>query len=264
MVLCRMRLNEDTTCCAKQSYYASDLLPPALCCSKYYFFCLTYEGTTSNGKTEISAPDNVFDGTTTPAYVYAISSSAQDGSSGTGALTIALIGIDENDEFINETITMNGTTQVQSANKYKRIFHAYVTSWGSGKDAVGDITITDDGQSTTYLTIAAGDNESNGAAIWIPEDYSVIIEDINSTFTTQANVGRAGIITVDFNNFDGDGLDPDLDKYVKKWSHYAEFYANCACLRTSDGDAKVTFSEQYILGSESFHTSVKMLIAKME
>lgn len=257
--LCKLRRIPDTDRIAQQiveEHHISQKFSPY----EYSIFTLTYAGASSNGKTEISPPDTVFDGTTTVAYVYAISSSAQDTSTGTGVRTIILLGLDENDVLKAESITMTGATQVKSSNKYKRIFHHYATSWGSGNDAAGDITISDDGQSNTYLTIGAGSNESDGSAIWVPEGSYCRIVDKYGIMTTHGNAANAVLITVDHNEFDGNGSDPDLDKCVCRLSHGKPSECKPSLFKKSDADGKITFSEQYITATEDFHIKYIIIV----
>lgn len=120
---------------------------------------------------------NEFDGTGTPIIVYAISSdNTQDKAAGTGALEVTVFGTDENDLYIEEAFTLNGTTQVAGTNKFKRLIAAMLTSCGSGGVGVGNVTITNTGQTETYLTIPAGQaGTAQAGKLYIPEGYKGII-----------------------------------------------------------------------------------------
>jgi hypothetical protein len=139
-----------------------------------------YTGTGSASFTELGgAPDNEFDGTTTAASVFVESASADDdaGNAAGHAHEVTVLGIDENGAVTTEAVALDGTTAVETSTKWKRIWHASVTNWGTGgADAADAITVGDDsGPTTTYLTIAAGTNESNGASLWLPENVALMI-----------------------------------------------------------------------------------------
>lgn len=72
-----------------------------------------------------------------------VSSSAQDGVAGTGALSIQLTGIDANHLEQTEIVTMNGITPVTTSNSWLGINRAVVISSGTNDANVGTITIDD-------------------------------------------------------------------------------------------------------------------------
>ena len=138
--------------------------------------------TMAAGATMIAADagrTNAFDGTGTPIIVYAISSdNTQDKPAGTGALEVTVLGTDENDLYVEEAFTLNGTTQVAGSTKFKRLIAAKLTSCGTGGVGVGNVTITNTGQTATYLTIPAGQAGSVQAGkCWVPAGYKSIILD---------------------------------------------------------------------------------------
>lgn len=148
--------------------------------------------TMAAGATMIAADSgrtNVFDGTTTPIVVYAISSdNTQDKPAGTGALTVTVFGIDENNLYNETTITLNGTTQVSSVTKYKRLIAAKLASCGTGGVGVGNVTITNTGQTETYLTIPAGQAATAQAGkVYIPTGYKGMILMLNGNLLQTAN-----------------------------------------------------------------------------
>jgi hypothetical protein len=146
---------------------------------------------------EISTPNAVFDGTGTAVKVHVVSDSADDdGTSetpGTGCRSIILIGIDSTDSIIYEIILTNGVTGVASVNTYKRLFHAYPLTFGSGGDPAGNITVTNVAEDATYLTIAAGEFDSDGSRLWVPEDYDLCLLQINLGLNKKATTERLSI-----------------------------------------------------------------------
>jgi hypothetical protein len=77
------------------------------------------------------------------AYALDISSSsaADTNSSGTGARTLDIYGLDKDFNFQKETIALNGQTTVTTAKTYRRVFEAVVATAGSGFLNAGDIYI---------------------------------------------------------------------------------------------------------------------------
>jgi hypothetical protein len=72
-----------------------------------------------------------------------VSTSAQDGVAGTGALTILITGIDAAYLTQTETVTMNGVTPVTTSNSWLGINRVVVLTSGTNDGNVGTITIDD-------------------------------------------------------------------------------------------------------------------------
>ena len=223
-------------------------LTPLISAGKTFsLFKIKYAGTFSNGYAEISAPNAVFDGTTTPAVVYVDSSSAVDDAAGTGVQAVTIIGWDENDAFVKVAVATGGTTGQSSVTKFKRIFHAYASAWGANNDAEGDIYVQDDVTGTNkYLKIAAGSNESEGSALFFPTGCNFALVQVSLTMTSSGNANAAILVKYALTNAGGFGADPDLA--------YMEFratigiggqMAQCTCTKLASAGAKVTFSETY-------------------
>ena len=140
--------------------------------TKQQFKMLSMECTMPSGATMIAADagrTNEFDGTGTPIIIYAISSdNTQDKPAGTGALQVTVFGTDENNLYIEETIILNGTTQVAGTQKFKRLIAAKLVVCGTGGVGVGNVTISNTGQTETYLTIPG-----LNAIIDIPESMAI-------------------------------------------------------------------------------------------
>lgn len=105
------------------------------------------------------------------------SSSADDTSSGTGARTIVLNGLDANYNEISETVTLNGQTAVNTTKQFFRVQNLYVATTGSGLTAAGIIyvgtgVVTAGVPATIYGQIAVGDNASLTAHYTIPAGYT--------------------------------------------------------------------------------------------
>lgn len=88
--------------------------------------------------------------------LYVVSASADDDSTGTGARTLVIEGLDGNYNKITATAYLNGTTEDTVKTAFLRVYRAYITSAGSGGTNAGAITITDDAATSTLAVIPAG------------------------------------------------------------------------------------------------------------
>ena len=77
---------------------------------------------------------------TSAEAVYISSTDANDTSAGTGARTVKVFGLDANWELQEETVILNGQTQVRvgASLTWIRIFRAFVVTVGSGGTAAGE------------------------------------------------------------------------------------------------------------------------------
>ena len=124
--------------------------------------------------------------------VFISSSSVNDTGTGTGARTVQVQGLDENYKEIEETLTLNGQSQVTSQLSYLRIYRAFVTLAGSGAKAAGTIYLGASGANsgvptTVYASLSFG-NQTQIAAYTVPAGFTLYIDDINFTAAlSQAN-----------------------------------------------------------------------------
>lgn len=92
-------------------------------------------------RTVWDVPDTLYPWPTSAQTTTIVSSSANDTSSGTGARTVEVQGLNSSYVFISETITLNGTSSVTLSNQYLRVFRAKVLTAGSTGWNEGDIDI---------------------------------------------------------------------------------------------------------------------------
>jgi hypothetical protein len=105
------------------------------------------------------------------------STSANDTSSGTGARTVVIQGLDANYNEVAETVTLNGQTAVTMTASLLRVNYAYVATAGSGDSAAGDIyigtgTVTAGVPATTYDIIKFDYNTTTTGSYTIPAGYT--------------------------------------------------------------------------------------------
>jgi hypothetical protein len=121
------------------------------------------------------------------------SSSADDAAAGTGARTVAVFGLDASYNEVNETVTLNGQTAVDTTNSYLRIFRMYVVTAGSGATAAGVIyagtgTVTAGVPANIYATIAVGANQTQMAFWTVPAGCTLYLTGVYYTSgNTNAN-----------------------------------------------------------------------------
>lgn len=120
------------------------------------------------------------------------SDNAADTSAGTGARTVRVVGLDANFEVQAETVTLNGTTPVDTANTYLRAHTARVVTAGSGGTNAGNITFR---HTTTtanqFLYMLAGRAQTNCACYTVPAGKTGIIKRVH------ASVRRATSAAID-------------------------------------------------------------------
>lgn len=95
--------------------------------------------------------DGLYPWITSASTLTVESSSSNDISTGTGARTIYIQGLDSNYNAITETVTLNGTEQVTTSSVYYRIYRAYVLTAGSTGGAEGDISIKQEGTIVCHI-----------------------------------------------------------------------------------------------------------------
>jgi len=130
---------------------------------------------------------------TSAVTMFVSSTSANDANGGTGANSIIIQGLDENYDEVEETVLLNGQTQVATQNSYLRIYRAFVTLCGTGGTSGGIIYVGSSGatggvpNTTIYANLHLG-NQTQIAAYTVPAGYTLYVDDINFTAgLSQAN-----------------------------------------------------------------------------
>ncbi len=111
----------------------------------------------------------------TSAEILKVSSSDADDDgdpAGNGARTIQLYGLDADYALQNETITMNGQASVATANSYIRVFRATVLSAGDSGWNEGTISVKNNADAVTLLTIEPKMSQTLMALFTIPAGYT--------------------------------------------------------------------------------------------
>jgi len=131
----------------------------------------------------------------TAATVLKVSSSSTDDSSaGTGARTVELFGLDTDYNEINETVTLNGQTEVNTTQSFLRINRMIVRSAGSGGSNAGVIyagtgTVTTGVPANVYASVngVTGANQSLMALWTVPAGYTAYLIQYDVSNGTTSN-----------------------------------------------------------------------------
>jgi hypothetical protein len=130
-----------------------------------------------NGDVDTSEESVWPDGSTVPHPTTAsklniVSTSTDDDGSpaGTGARTVYIEGLDGNYKVVSETLTLNGTTNVETTQSYLYVNQFYVATVGTGGVNAGEITAKV--STTLYDLIAIGYNQRTTAHYCVPAGYT--------------------------------------------------------------------------------------------
>jgi hypothetical protein len=142
------------------------------------------------------------------------SSSAADVTTDSGAATVTVFGLNNDFEPIQEVVSLNGITNVDLANTYRRIYRMQVSSLGvSGAQDhgwnVGTIHVSG-ATSGTLGEIPIAQNQSQMSMYTIPANYTGFILRMHLTATKQDEV------FVEMQTRDIDTGEP----FQTKWSQY--------------------------------------------
>jgi hypothetical protein len=103
-----------------------------------------------------------------------------------------------------------------------------------------------------YLTIAAGANESDGMALWMPSGYNMWVPSAELTVMTYAAAAHRLTAKIARTNFDGDGSTPDFSyELVSATVEDPTIQLTFPETYTADAGGKVMFYETYIAAAET-------------
>ncbi len=122
------------------------------------------------------------------------STSANDAAAGTGAQTVFIQGLDASWNLQSETVTMNGVSNVATANTYIRIFRMYVATAGSGRTNAGAITATAQTDATVTAQMNAGFGQTEMAIYTVPNGKTAYLTDFYVSLNRSGAAGRADYV----------------------------------------------------------------------
>ena len=126
----------------------------------------------------------------TSAAVAAISSdSVDDTSAGTGAQKVMVQGLDSNYIRVEEEVTLNGLTPVNTTQTFLRIYRMYNTDVGTGGVNAGNLTATISGTVSGYIEAIEG--QTHMSQYTVPAGFTLIINYVLFNAGRQANADLA-------------------------------------------------------------------------
>lgn len=131
----------------------------------------------------IWAQSSAYNEIQTAGVIAIVSTSTDDDGDpvGIGARTLTLTGLNGSYDIVTETVTMNGTTPVNTTNSYFAVHRCFVATAGSSATQVGTITGTQASATpaTTVIRLVIGYNQTQSAQYMVPRNYSAYINLIN-------------------------------------------------------------------------------------
>jgi hypothetical protein len=98
-----------------------------------------------------------------------VSGSTADAPAGTGARTLRVEGLDSTGAYVEETVTLNGTTPVVTSSTWLRVLRAFILTAGTGGTNAGAITVKHNVTTANIFTvIEAGRGQMSAAAVTVP------------------------------------------------------------------------------------------------
>ncbi len=133
--------------------------------------------------------------TPTAARCNVASTSADDNGSpaGVGAWRLFISGINQNYDYVEEILTLNGLANVLTVNQYINIRRAYVLDASTESGAVGTITLTNEVGAPVMATIAIGVNQTQSSVFIVPRGYTAFV---NLPQMTAQNTGANNTIHI--------------------------------------------------------------------
>ena len=118
-----------------------------------------------------------------------VSTSTSDTAiAGSGARVVYVTGLDLNYNPISETVALNGTTPVNTANSYLRINNAYVVVSGTfGGTNAGAISLNANSNSAVLGIIRAGIGRVANAVYTVPNGFVAVVASIEGSVGGGAN-----------------------------------------------------------------------------
>jgi hypothetical protein len=225
---------------------------------------IQFEGTSTDGETEIDPVTNKLQVSSAEQLEY-VSSSSDDNSSSSGHLQkFKAIVVDEDNEPIVVEFTMDdsdGTTVITTTNKYKDVWHTYGSSYGSGDiNSAGNVDLrqTDD---TVICRIASGEHEGNGSGFKIPDGWKgcLLKGDLNADGTQASNEGK--ILKLYINDSEDQETDQEVLNYIQ---HQVYGYTREQKVDTStifqEGTEITFFINRVNDGNEDFTAHIEILL----
>jgi len=127
-----------------------------------------------------------------------VSTSKYDKDGGKGLNSVKIYGLDSDYNIISESITMNGTNTVISANSYLRVYRMYGTLAGSLQRAAGTISATH--MEGIISTVEAESGQSQDATFTVPSGHLLVVDKIRASIE-RGNSGAGAQVSFEIKTF---------------------------------------------------------------
>jgi len=165
-------------------------VPGASCILK---FGMNLDIDTGSTPEEIWDTGGVYTFATAAGALEVVSTDALDNSTGTGARTVTIQGLDSNYDEVEVDVTMNGTAIVQTTQTFLRVNRAFVKTAGTLEYNNGDITITSKASGTPELARITSQMGQTQMAIYsVPAGKSAYLTSFSGAIVRK-NSGSATI-----------------------------------------------------------------------
>jgi len=108
------------------------------------------------------------------AVASVVSDNVNDDAAGTGLHTLRVEGLDVNYEEVGETVSMDGTTPVNTTQEFLRVHRAYSVEAGADGLNDGNISISVGGDLQSY--IEAGEGQTHQTHYTVPADTTLFVD----------------------------------------------------------------------------------------
>lgn len=140
--------------------------------------------------------DTIFTAPTQARIHAVVSSTTTDDDGNTGAHTVRVYGLTAWDaDEVNEVVTMDGQTPVNTVNSYVMIHRIVVESWGSAGPNTGVITATAATDNSVTAQIGVGNGQTQMAVYGIPSTRVLYLTRVYATLE-RTKGGAAGTAEV--------------------------------------------------------------------
>ena len=138
-----------------------------------------YNADVDSAATEIIASwGGAFTYLTTASTLSVVSTSIQDDTGGTGAISIIIYGVNSANAHIIEVLALDGTTPVTTANSYFGVNRLSVYQTGTGTGNAGTINVTATTGGSQQAQMPAGDGTTQQAILHVGANKTFLMDDL--------------------------------------------------------------------------------------
>jgi len=123
-----------------------------------------------------------------------VSSSTDDDDGGTGARTFKIFGLDKDFKWLEDTVTLNGDTNVLTENEFLRVNCMRVITAGNAKHNVGQISATQETSGILMGIVAATESACHDGRFTVPAGMTGFIAKFEFNCAKLAGGGKPRVV----------------------------------------------------------------------